>query len=150
MGFQKRLYCLGFDQIICLLSWLIPNMPYYSETVKSNVFWWLEWEDACPYCFSFPPPFVLCDVSDFISPHAPTVMVNLMDGLTAMKKRWKNRFLLLLIKFLLQDSRTQIMEWKIIAIVENRYTYSMNDTNTRFLHELNLQVIVIKNLLDIQ
>lgn len=42
------------------------------------------------------------------------------------------------------------MKWKIIAIVENRYTYSMNDTNTRFLHELNLQVIVIKNLLDIQ
>lgn len=36
MGFQKRLYCLGFDQIICLLSWLIPNMPWYSGMVKSK------------------------------------------------------------------------------------------------------------------
>lgn len=45
MGFQKRLYCLGFDQIICLLSWLIPNMPCYSGMVKSKC-WKLARENA--------------------------------------------------------------------------------------------------------
>lgn len=43
--FQKRLCCLGFDRILGLLSWLIPNMPCYSGMVKSRC-WKLARENA--------------------------------------------------------------------------------------------------------
>lgn len=59
----------------------------------------LDWEDtSSPYRFSCPLPFVLCDVSDFISPHAPTVMVNFMDWTHSNENKVKEWVLLIINK----------------------------------------------------